>query len=540
MTEHSQTKGKPFAGFSLRMVIMTLVLANAAAVALITVAMGVSTNNRSITTSSAQATQKIVALAVSRQADASRYISDQITSYFAKVRKFWIMFHWDDTEISPLCSLQMYSAAQSIASVIERGVIMIGDTDALVPFLGTVMRNIGIADTNAMTIASHMPRNAVSLFPGDGTFVSGSYKLIYSVWTTNLTCQRMCPVAPSTNGSLYFYGIDPANFTILGSTTAFPYNYPVAKAETFSKITKGVTKLDDPSIVGDIIFQQLRVPLFDAGAINLGTVEVTVTIEFFSDYLNVVKKSTTENTLFYILSTKAQVLAMSGFSNQSEASQTLKKVVDPLLGISSLKTIFEFDRDTYPLLNVSAKAVLELSRGNLSNMIPDTTWTLEGNVFRASSLTIYGYEYILVSGAPLSDYVGDIIQLKSNLEADGSRSMLIVVLSALAVVIILAILSLLFAWYYITHPLAEILVMMKKATKFDFSDIRNGLGTSKRSVVREIHTTQANFIEMIKVFAEALKQNKALLQRKPTTDPSQTSPASQPTQVALTRGTTAV
>ncbi|KAJ3336240.1 hypothetical protein HDU93_003381 [Gonapodya sp. JEL0774] len=55
-------------------------------------------------------------------------------------------------------------------------------------------------------------------------------------------------------------------------------------------------------------------------------------------------------------------------------------------------------------------------------------------------------------------------------------------------------------------PLKRILASMKKATKFDFSDIRAGSLEGRRSIVSEILHTQDNFVEMLQVFANALKR----------------------------------
>ncbi|KXS09751.1 hypothetical protein M427DRAFT_49127 [Gonapodya prolifera JEL478] len=113
------------------------------------------------------------------------------------------------------------------------------------------------------------------------------------------------------------------------------------------------------------------------------------------------------------------------------AIQTLKKLIIAAYGIYSLRSIFEFDSNTYPLLNLSSKTAFNYFQGTLGSNIVDTTWTVDGYIFSITTLTLYKYRYIIVSGA-------------------------------------------------------------------------------------EIHTTQDNFMAMIKVFAEALMQNKALANRRTT------------------------
>ncbi|KAJ3335880.1 hypothetical protein HDU93_004177 [Gonapodya sp. JEL0774] len=60
-------------------------------------------------------------------------------------------------------------------------------------------------------------------------------------------------------------------------------------------------------------------------------------------------------------------------------------------------------------------------------------------------------------------------------------------------------------------PLGRILQMIKKATKFDFSEVRGGTISKNRSIVTEVRNTQDHFIEMLQTFAKALKDNKALM-----------------------------
>ncbi|KXS20967.1 hypothetical protein M427DRAFT_28018 [Gonapodya prolifera JEL478] len=96
---------RTFMGFSLRLIIILLVLVNTITVALITVTMGITNNSRSIASSSDQAMDTITSLATSRQDDASKYVREKITGDIQKA----------------------YLMTQGVASTVEAGLVTVND-----------------------------------------------------------------------------------------------------------------------------------------------------------------------------------------------------------------------------------------------------------------------------------------------------------------------------------------------------------------------------------------------------------------------------
>ncbi|KAJ3334783.1 hypothetical protein HDU93_007253 [Gonapodya sp. JEL0774] len=315
----------------------------------------------------------------------------------------------------------------------------------------------------------------------------------------------MCFGSTSTGGNAIIAPFDPITMTDGPVIVNISYPVRIISPLQFVSIPRGQRILGNPDIRGTAILQKLYVGIYDGSGEPVGTASLSVTIETVSSFMDLVKKTMSANSLLYILSTKAEILALSGFAGNFTAQFEALKKINPSTGVTSLKTIFDFDRASYPLLNISSRTVYDFANGDLAS-IPDTTWNRDGTLFKVTSLRIYGFQFIIVVAAPLSDYVGDTLQLRSNLESDGRRSTLIVILSAVGVIIVLAILSLMFSWLFITKPLEDILDMMKKATKFDFSDIREGKTSTRLSVVKEVYSTQDNFLMMIKAFADALKR----------------------------------
>ncbi|KAJ1547144.1 hypothetical protein HK405_006558 [Cladochytrium tenue] len=62
----------------------------------------------------------------------------------------------------------------------------------------------------------------------------------------------------------------------------------------------------------------------------------------------------------------------------------------------------------------------------------------------------------------------------------------------------------------LVRPLRRLIVSIKKATKFDFSSLREG-GTEARSWLTEIGVLETVFFAMLKKFAEAISRNKSLV-----------------------------
>ncbi|KXS10530.1 hypothetical protein M427DRAFT_475022 [Gonapodya prolifera JEL478] len=141
--------------------------------------------------------------------------------------------------------------------------------------------------------------------------------------------------------------------------------------------------------------------------------------------------------------------------------------------------------------------------------IKDANYRTSGGIFGVKSVTLYGFKYITVAAAPEADYLGDTVSLASKLSDDGRKSQLLIILMSVAVVVVMSLASVLFSWQFIIKPLHEMLVDTMKAIKFDFSMIKDG-ALGSHSIIAEVQRTKNNFLEMLMVFAAALKENKRI------------------------------
>ncbi|KAJ3343254.1 hypothetical protein HDU93_009238 [Gonapodya sp. JEL0774] len=196
---------------------------------------------------------------------------------------------------------------------------------------------------------------------------------------------------------------------------------------------------------------------------------------------------------------------MSGLSS----NLTIRRSV-LLRASGGLKPIFEFTSDSYPLLNFTSATIYSYANSNLSSNFADTQWRTGDYFFQVTSKVFYSYKYIIISGAPASDYLGDTVALAQSLAALGSRSQAIIIGSAAGVILIMSLISVFITSHFIAAPLAVILRAIQKAVKFDFSDVRGGKLSLNPSFVVEIHKVQEHFMELLTVFATALQSNKKL------------------------------
>ncbi|KAJ3334906.1 hypothetical protein HDU93_007066, partial [Gonapodya sp. JEL0774] len=398
----------------------------------------------------------------------------------------------------------MHLASQTVNLAIASEKFSLTDQDNLLPFLNATLWKFQIADNVTLFGTTNFaPLNTLAL-GRNLVFKSAGYSLGLIISTVNYTCNRFCPVN-STNGQLVFYGLDPDTLNVQSRIIGVP------DPTKPGNLTKDVPVITGPQVYGDEILQSLYLGIFNRNGVQIGWSFLGYSVQKFCAMLDEVKSSTTPNTMFYVISPMREVLAISGLGNSTVQVQTLRKIIDPTYGIFGLKTIFDYDSDSFPLLNLSASALLEYSGGNLLSTSLDKSWHTEAYMFSVKTKDVYGYRYIVVTAAPLEDYLGDTIYLADNLKKEGIRAMIVVIASAVAVVSVMSLVAVLFVWIFIAKPLNDILSTIRKAIKFDFTDIREGRVKTRISIVNEIYQLQDNFMEMVTIFANALKQHKSLL-----------------------------
>ncbi|KXS19821.1 hypothetical protein M427DRAFT_504793 [Gonapodya prolifera JEL478] len=157
----------------------------------------------------------------------------------------------------------------------------------------------------------------------------------------------------------------------------------------------------------------------------------------------------------------------------------------------AIKTIWNFPKSQYPLLNISAATIYDYSGRNLSSRFPDAQFSIEDYMFQVTSYYNTNYKWIIVSGAPKSDYLQGTENLQARLSSRYSQTQKTVIGIAVAIVVTMSIASAIFTEVFIAVPLRTMVATIEK-----------------------VQITLAHFMTMLKVFANSLKQNKELTHPK--------------------------
>ncbi|KAJ3330867.1 hypothetical protein HDU93_010061 [Gonapodya sp. JEL0774] len=240
----------------------------------------------------------------------------------------------------------------------------------------------------------------------------------------------------------------------------------------------------------------------------------------FASILEDLKASSTPNTLMYIMTGQGQILGMTGLGllNYTGLSPLIKQ--SPIDNSYSLKTIFDISYNENPLFNTSARTIYAASGNALSNTV-DAQYLVGDYMFQVTRYNRSGYTWLIVSGAPSSDYLADTFLLENRLAdrlLSASRTVIII---AVVLVVLMSVTSFAFTEYFILKPFHFMIIVMDKAKKFDFALVRDGsLKHESVSYMTEIQNVQDHFLAMLTAFSNAIKQNRALFGGKASsTDP---------------------
>ncbi|KAJ3334882.1 hypothetical protein HDU93_007120, partial [Gonapodya sp. JEL0774] len=66
-------------------------------------------------------------------------------------------------------------------------------------------------------------------------------------------------------------------------------------------------------------------------------------------------------------------------------------------GVVTMRSIFDFPKGQYPLLNESIATVYNFSGNDLSVPFPDTSWLRDGYMIHVTTQTFFDYRYIIVA-----------------------------------------------------------------------------------------------------------------------------------------------
>ncbi|KAI9334552.1 hypothetical protein BDR26DRAFT_866818 [Obelidium mucronatum] len=117
--------------------------------------------------------------------------------------------------------------------------------------------------------------------------------------------------------------------------------------------------------------------------------------------------------------------------------------------------------------------------------------------------------YVIVNGAPKTDYTGDIDSVLERLQETLANDVKSIIGIAAGVFVAMVIVSCILTYFSVTVPLAMITKIMVQATSFDFSAFK-AMESQNANLITELGTMEEVFYKMIEKFASSIKANREL------------------------------
>ncbi|KAJ3336056.1 hypothetical protein HDU93_003795 [Gonapodya sp. JEL0774] len=441
-------------------------------------------------------TTSILELAESKQRDTSAHVLSHMDSYVSS----------------------LISVANIISSAVQIGTVDLEDYDRFGPFLALTVRGVG-TKLLFVTIFNNSTQNFV------GVGVLGPPDVpVYGYLVANKTCQLFCPVA-TTNTSVVYYRLQQTSngtFSLGGVIARTAPGVQAWKRSWWSAVDRtppNTISISNPtlavgnSIVPIILAQYLSFPIWDSQGNFVAGAAIMFAAAELSSQLDMLKEKATPNSLFYIIAPTGHMLGMSGLNISTISSPLIYR---DAVNNWALKTIWDFSRDEYALTNISASTILMYSGFNLSSDFGDANFRQSGYFFQVTSYRRANFKWIIVSGAPMTDYIANSLELQEKLSDDLNMTNRNIIIISACIVIAMSFCSAVLTEVTILRPFHYMLQVMAKATKFDFSMIKdkslNG-NSDARTIISDVRVLQERFVEMLLVFANAVKQNKFLANR---------------------------
>ncbi|KXS18124.1 hypothetical protein M427DRAFT_29869 [Gonapodya prolifera JEL478] len=361
---------KPWYSFTMRAAIVFLVFSEVALVAAILTALSYTSAQSSNADAVGQGTSSIKALANALQHDASFTVKNHMDSYLRK----------------------LYGIGNNTASLVRRGVVNPRDFDTILPLMKDflVAANVSIMYYHFWINSTLEDVGVGQIMYSQGNFIQNTGGRI-TYWFYNETSNQAQGLLSQTAPGFQAW-------TRPWYKDRLPLGQPFVSPIYFSVVQSRPT-----------IIQSLTFSLWDSSNNFVGVGPIVFSVYDLSRVLDGLKASSTPNSLYYILTPDAEVLAMSGLG----ADQST--LMRPVGSTYALNSIFTYNDTAYPLLNISSATIFEYSGRNLSRDFVDMEFAVGDFLFQVTSYSFANYKWIIVSGAPATDYLGDTLILQDRL-----------------------------------------------------------------------------------------------------------------------------
>ncbi|KAJ3152702.1 hypothetical protein HK101_001797 [Irineochytrium annulatum] len=171
---------------------------------------------------------------------------------------------------------------------------------------------------------------------------------------------------------------------------------------------------------------------------------------------------------------------------------------------------------TDPNSNTALDAIKALVGGDLGKLVtqyPTNTYQTQGLIFQHEIHTdSSGLQLVVVVGAPLTDYTGDLEATQRDLSDRLTTTGSVMMALAVGVLVVLTLVSIPLTWYTLARPLKRLAMHMEEVSRFDFASL-HGTDKNERSGIRELGTMQTAYWTMVLAFAKGISDNRRLVQK---------------------------
>ncbi|KAJ3401752.1 hypothetical protein HDU80_005730 [Chytriomyces hyalinus] len=230
-------------------------------------------------------------------------------------------------------------------------------------------------------------------------------------------------------------------------------------------------------------------PFFDANGQISGVYGTDVSFADMHDTLS--KYLNTPNSFMYCITRRGQLVGTSSNESIVSAAGGMKFANE-----SSTKTT-----------KLTAKFLWDLvpNEGIDFTLLTGRLWEHEGYLFQVRAMEYAPY-FVVVNGAPKSDYTGDIDLMMSDLEIALSRNVVLILAVSIAVFAIMVSINCALAHYLINAPIGKITSIIRNASSFDFVAYK-AMQRQYGNYISELSAMEKVFYTMIAKFAGSIRSS---------------------------------
>ncbi|TPX71325.1 hypothetical protein CcCBS67573_g06219 [Chytriomyces confervae] len=264
-----------------------------------------------------------------------------------------------------------------------------------------------------------------------------------------------------------------------------PYVYAVGSKGSFSNFATGLKFHGD---IGNLKEMHQTYPFFNSSGGLDGVFALDMS---FSDVHNKLKPYLQSPNAFIYVATREGILVGTS-TNETMFDSAGNLVRAPDSRSASIRTTGKYLWNQRLARNNSNFSTLS------NQMLED-----QGYLFQLRVMTHAPY-FVIVNGAPKTDYTKDIDLVLSDLDASLAFITKVVIAISSAVFVLSVVVSNIWTYYFIVLPLSKVTAGLREASNFDFSAYKP-LQKQKFNHIREICTMEHVFYMMIAKFAASIR-----------------------------------